>query len=118
MNPFEALAQEPGPEQLLVLMLEGSQRFLSELIAAVEAGHEAEQARALGRILPILQALIEGLDPESGEMATNLARLYEWWAFEIQAAAEAGDTARLHKVGAQIMDIRDSWAKQLTAKSA
>lgn len=117
-SPSARQVEEASLEGVVVLLLEGAHRFTGELLKAVDAADESGKEASIDRIIPILEALLQGLDLDSGEVAANLARLYEWWGFEVQAAAGENDAPRLRKVQAQILEIRDSWTRQAQARTA
>ena len=103
---------EPGliPEHMVVLLLEGGQRFLAK---AEEAGRRRDVTTRdffLKKIDVVLKELHKRLNhAEGGDLVNNLIRLYDWWGREIPAAAAAGDIARLKLASEQMGEIRRAW---------
>lgn len=99
-----------GPEQMIALLLEGAQRFLSQAAQAVGKKDYEAKARTLDKVLAILQELELRLDLEhGGELAQNLAGLYQWWGRELLAAGGTLDSGRLESISVQMGEIRQAW---------
>ena len=103
---------EPGqiPEHVVVLLLEGGQRFLAQAGEAIRQGDALAQDHFLRRVDAILKELNSRLNhAEGGELVANLVRLYGWWAREIREAGAQGDARRLELVSSQMGEIRGAW---------
>lgn len=99
-----------SPEQLVVLLLEGGQRFLLQATQAISKRDIATKAHAINRVTAIVEELAVGLNHEAGgELVDNLTRLYDWWAREVFEAGAAMDAARLDRVSRQMGDMKQSW---------
>ena len=99
-----------SPEQLVALLLEGAQRFLTQAAQALGRRDYAAKGQAINRVSAIVEELIVRLDQEGGgELAANLVRLYDWWGREIIDAGAQLDTARLERVSRQMGEMRQSW---------
>src|SRR5262249_16280287 len=69
-------------KQLLLLVLDGGLTFLRRARAALAAGNLNEYAENLRRAQAIISELLSTLDHEAGgQIATDLARLYEFMLF-------------------------------------
>lgn len=118
-SQMAARVEHATPEQLVVLLLEGAQRFLSQVVVGIETGDVALKARMVNRVVAIIDELAVRLDTEGGtELAMNLARLYEWWSHELMEAASANEAGRVRHIGAQMEEIRAGWAEFQPAASA
>jgi flagellar protein FliS len=99
-----------SPQQLVALLLEGGQRFLAQARQAMGRKDFAAKARSINRTLAIVEELVLRLDQEQGgELALNLARLYDWWSREILAASATKDEARLDRISRQMGEMRQTW---------
>lgn len=98
------------PEHIIVLLLEGAQRFLARAIDAIQRGDGVLRDRALKRIKPILKELDSRLNHEQGgELVGNLIRIYDWWDREISDAGAHADVDRLQGISTQMGEIRRAW---------
>ena len=98
------------PEHVVVLLLEGGQRFLAKADEAIRRQDPQARDFHLRKVLAILEELNRRLDPvRGGELVINLSRIYDWWGREISeaGATDAGD--RLKLIAAQMGEIRRSW---------
>jgi flagellar secretion chaperone FliS len=97
-------------EHMVMLLLEGAQRFVVQAGQAMTRKDFGAKAKAINRASAILQELTRWLDREhGGELAQNLLRLYLWWQREIMDAGFKLDPSRLEKVALQMAEIRQSW---------
>lgn len=96
--------------QLVALLLEGGQRFLSLAMHALGQKDFEAKARHINRVLAIIQELTNRLDLESGgSLAQNLEGLHRWWSREILEASMTKDPKRLEEVHRQMGEIRQAW---------
>ena len=99
-----------SPEQLVALLLEGAQRFLTQAVQAIGRKDYAAKGQSLNKVSAILEELEVRLDLEQGgELAQNLFRVYDWWSHEVMEASASLDPSRLERVSAQMGDMRQSW---------
>lgn len=102
--------QGASPEQLVVILLEGAQRFLNQATAAIRNRDIPGKARSINKVSAIVEELTVWLDLEKGgEVATNLARVYDWWLHELFEASQANNPDRLDHLMHQMSDIRGAW---------
>ncbi len=107
-----SLQAEPAaiPEHIVILLLEGAQRFTVKLEEAIGASEPRLVGYFTQKVMVILEELHRRLNHEQGgELVENLIRLYEWWSREIHMAGEQGDVCRLQSVRAQMGDMRQAW---------
>jgi len=99
-----------SPEQLMALLLEGAQRFLSQAVQAMGRKDFAAKGQALNRVSAIVEELAVRLDQEAGgDLVMNLTRLYDWWGREIIDAGAHLDPTRLERVSRQMGEMRQTW---------
>jgi len=107
-----------GPEQQAALLMEAGQRHLGKAIKAIEQKDYVEQARCLGRVSEIILESTTRLNFEGGgELALNLAKIYDWWTREIFEAGTTRNVARLNVLSHHMGQIRQGW-EQLHEKQA
>ncbi|HEX9080668.1 MAG TPA: flagellar export chaperone FliS [Holophagaceae bacterium] len=98
------------PQQLVALLLEGSQRFLNQAMQAMERKDFGAKAHYVNRVLAIVEELVIRLDHENGgELAGNLVRVYDWWTREILQAGASKDVRRLERIHWQMGELRQAW---------
>jgi flagellar protein FliS len=102
--------QSASPEQMVVLLLEGAQRFIALTLEAMRQKHLTDQAKYTNRTADIILELRERLNHESGgEVVENLVRIYDWWTDEIFSGAQMGQPERLQRVHAQMAEFKETW---------
>lgn len=98
------------PEHMVVLLLEGGQRFLAKAEEAIERQDPMIRDHYLKRVLAILEELTRRLNHEQGgELVDNLTRVYGWWGREVLDAGGQEDVDRLKLIASQMGEIRRSW---------
>lgn len=99
-----------SPLQLIILLLEGGQRFLGQAAQALQRQDYALKARKTNTVLSIIDELNQRLDHEhGGELAANLAAIYTWWTQEILTASSTKNPAQMERVIAQMGELRQAW---------
>lgn len=102
--------QGASTEQLAAMLLEGAERFLNSALSAMANRDIPAKARFINRVSAILEELAIWLDFEGGgELATNLARIYDWWLHELFEGSQANDRPRLERIQKQMGEIRAAW---------
>jgi flagellar protein FliS len=103
-------------EQLVVLLLDGAQRFLAQAIQAMSRKDIPAKARLVNRVSAIVEELSVWVDQEQGgELAINLTRIYEWWLNELFEGSQSNQVDRLTRVQRQMGELRATW-EQLDQK--
>jgi flagellar protein FliS len=99
-----------NPGQMVVILLEGAQRFVNQAGQAIARKDYEAKARAIRNATAILQELTRWLDRErGGQLAENLLALYLWWGRELLEAGFKLDATRTERVSEQMADIRRTW---------
>lgn len=97
-------------EQLVVMLLEGGQRFLGQAISAMAKRDIPAKARLVNRVSAIIEELMVRLNhEEGGDLVANLSRLYEWWLNELFEGSQNNQADRLERVHRQMGEVRASW---------
>lgn len=97
-------------EQLVVMLLEGGQRFLGQAITAMANRDIPAKARLVNRVSAIIEELMVRLNhEEGGELVANLSRLYDWWLNELFEGSQNNQPDRLERVHRQMGEVRASW---------
>lgn len=102
--------QAASPEQLIAILLEGGQKYLNLVLAAMSANDIPTKARHANRVSDIILELNIRLNrEEGGELVANLGRIYERWMDVLFEATRNNQPARLELVKAQMGELRGSW---------
>jgi flagellar biosynthetic protein FliS len=105
-----------SPQQLMAILLEGGQRFLTRGVEATKRGDIAGKAHFTNKALAIVEELTLRLNhQEGGELVNHLLGVHDWWTREILAASATKDAVRLERVSRQMGEIRQAW-EQLDQK--
>ena len=98
------------PEQQAALIMEAGQLHLGRAIQALNQSDLAAATRSYIRFSEVIQEATIRLNLEDGgELAHNLAKLYDWWTRETMAAARTRDANRLAAVANGMGEIRQAW---------
>ncbi len=102
------------PEHMVVLLLEGGQRFLKKVEETLGGQDQRQTDFYIKKVLAILKELDRRLNhEEGGDLVNNLIWLYDWWGKEIIAAGAQHDVPRLRRVSAQMGGNRQAWEQVL-----
>lgn len=99
-----------SPVQQAALLMECGQRFLGKAVKAMDQKDHFEAGRCLGRVTEVInEATLRLNHEEGGELVQNLAKIYDWWTWEVFEASTAKDTTRLAAVSHHMGEIRQAW---------
>ncbi len=99
-----------SPEQLVAILLEGGQKFLNMVLAAMAVNDVPAKARHANRVSDFILELSLRLNREDGgEVVTNLDRIYRWWMDELFDAARKNEPQRLESMRNQMNIMRNTW---------
>lgn len=107
----EAVAESrPIPEHMVVLLLEGAQRFLGRAEEAIHNREPLVRDHHLKKVAAILGELHRCLNHEQGgPLVQSLIQVYAWWGQEVSEAGAADDPHRLKVIASQMGEIRKTW---------
>jgi flagellar secretion chaperone FliS len=100
--------QTAPPEQLVVMLYDGAVRFLEQAKGALQDGKDASEP--LVRAQDIIIELSSSLNRSAGDVAGNLARLYDFWIQWLLQAQIRRDTAKVDEVLGMVRELREAWA--------
>ena len=103
--------ESANPHRLVELLYDGLADALSQARGAIERGDIASKCTAIGKAVGIMEALAASLDKErGGDVAGNLARLYDYMERELTRANLHNDVAALGNVASVNETLRGAWA--------
>lgn len=104
-------AQTATPGQLVVMLYDGFLRFCAQGRAAFEAGDVGISGNRFTRAQDIVTELRVTLDMTQGEIATNLASLYEYVGEKLTAGRLKKDMAEIEEAVRVMSDLRTAWVQ-------
>ena len=100
------------PEQLVLMLYDGANRFGRRALAAFENESPAEATQAIARVTAIVHELNGTLDMEvGGEIAQNLRSIYVFCADHLMTAALESDPRKVSDVLNLLGDLRGAFAE-------
>jgi flagellar protein FliS len=104
--------QTASPEQILIMLYDGAIRFLEQASEAMGSGDYAVKIKNIDKTLAIIAELNATLDHEiGGEVAANLASLYDFMMREIPRANARNDATVLAPVISILRELREAWVE-------
>ncbi len=102
-----------SPHQLIVMLFDGALRALDTAAAQMQAGDIEGKGRSLSKAIEIVgSGLAASLDLKAGgEIAANLASLYDYLVGEIVAANLRNDADQLDRARQLLAQMRASWVE-------
>lgn len=106
----DVAVQTSSPTKLVIMLYEGSIRFLRESIAAIETKDLERKRQSVDRAVAIVQHLHDTLDMERGqEVAANLDRLYTYITGRILDGSSKLQTAPLEEAIKLLNTLLTAW---------
>jgi flagellar protein FliS len=101
-----------SPGQLVVMLYDGTRRFLAQAAAAMREGERPRADERLRRAEAIIDELIATLDLEAGgEIGARLQGIYVFCRAQLLEARREGDADRVEWVSTQFGELREAWAQ-------
>ncbi|GAB5453016.1 MAG: flagellar export chaperone FliS [Halioglobus sp.] len=101
---------DANPHHLRALLLAGAADRVASARGAIERGQIGRRGELISETIAIVDSLRASLDHEKGgEVAANLASLYDYMEQRLVEANMNGDVAHLQEVGALLAQIRTAW---------
>ncbi|HYF93326.1 MAG TPA: flagellar export chaperone FliS [Symbiobacteriaceae bacterium] len=100
--------QTAPPEQLVVMLYDGAIRFLEQAKVGMQDGKDMSEP--LSRAQDIIVELASSLNRAAGEVADNLARLYDFWIQWLLQAQIRRDSEKVDEVLGMVRELREAWA--------
>jgi flagellar secretion chaperone FliS len=116
---LETTIADASPEQLILMLHDGLLESLHRARLAMAEGRIAEKGEAISKALAILtEGLMPALDQErGGDIAGNLASLYEYMITRLMLGNLQNDAAHLDEVSKLVQELKSAW-QQLSARPA
>ncbi len=104
-------AQTATPGQLVVMLYDGFLRFAAQAKAAIERGDMGEAGQKLTRAQDIVTELRVSLDMTQGQVAQNLASIYDYVGERLTAARLGRQGDEIAEAMRCMGDLRSAWAQ-------
>ena len=102
-----------SPEQLVAILLEGGQKYLSLALDAMKANDIPGKVRHVNRVSEFVMEMSLRLNrQDGGEVVKNLDRIYNWWTEEIYDGARKNQPARLELVRKHMGELHGTWEER------
>jgi flagellar secretion chaperone FliS len=98
------------PEQLVVMLYDGANRFLTQSAVAMRESRPAIAGEKLRRAEAIIDELLATLDMSVGEIATQLQALYLFFKEHLTAARLEQSAPKVEEVARLMRELRTAWA--------
>ncbi len=103
-----------SPEQILIMLYDGSIRFCRQAIHAMDTGQRIVQAEKISRTMAIVCEFANTLNHEvGGEIATDLDALYGFMTRELTRANLQNDRKALETVEDLLTGLRSTWVEAI-----
>ena len=99
-----------SPEQLVVMLYDGANRFLTQSAIAMRDGRAGLAGEKLRRAEAIIDELLATLDTSVGEIADRLQALYLFFKEHLMSARLKQDAGKVDEVAHFMRELRSSWA--------
>ncbi|MEA2385809.1 MAG: flagellar secretion chaperone FliS [Solirubrobacteraceae bacterium] len=98
------------PQQLVVMLYDGANRFLVQSAVAMREGRPGLAGQKLNRAEAIIDELNVTLDLSVGEIAERLQSLYVFFKQHLSAARLEQDADKVDRVARLMRELRSAWA--------
>ncbi len=99
------------PEQLVVMLYDGANRFLTQSAIAMRDSRIALAGEKLRRAEAIIDELLATLDLSVGEVAERLQALYLFFKEHLMAARLNQDASKIDEVARLMRELRSAWGQ-------
>lgn len=107
-----------APPRLMLLLFDGAMRFLRQALKGLERGDRTQFAQSLSQAHAIVGELAESLNHRAGgEIADNLARLYEFMLLHLTEGLIAHSAAHLERVLGLLGTLREGFEQAVKSVS-
>jgi flagellar secretion chaperone FliS len=98
------------PQQLVVMLYDGANRFLVQSAVAMREGRPGVAGQKLRRAEAIIDELLTTLDLSVGEIAERLQALYVFFKQHLTAARLEQSADKVEEVARLMRELRSAWA--------
>ncbi|WP_087864495.1 flagellar export chaperone FliS [Comamonas thiooxydans] len=115
----QSMVDSASPQQLIKMLFDGLLASINAARGAIERGDIHEKVRHIGKAVRILQeGLLGALDREKGgELAGNLASLYEYCTTRLTLANARNDVSMVDEVARLVGTVAQGWNEITNAPS-
>jgi flagellar protein FliS len=106
----ESAVMTASPEQLVVMLYDGANRFLIQSAVAMREGRAGLAGEKLRRAEAIIDELLATLDLSVGEVAERLQALYLFFKEHLSVARLKQDVSKVDEVARLMRELRGAWA--------
>jgi len=115
-NPYAQYRQNSvetaSPTRLVVMLYDGAVRFLSQGLAAMQAGQHVQQSILIGKAQAIIAHLHDTLDTEIGSaFAQSLAKIYTALLATLTQANIEDSPKPVENAIEILRELRETWAE-------
>ena len=109
----QSMVDGASPQQLIKMLFDGLVASINAARGAIERGDINEKVRHIGKAVRILQeGLLGALDREKGgELAGNLASLYEYCTTRLTLAKARNDVSMVDEVASLVGTVAQGWTE-------
>lgn len=101
--------QTASPARLILMLYDGAIRFMNHGKMALEQRDIEEANRSIGKAQAILTELMASLRLETGPMAQNLYRIYDFLRLHLASALAKADPRVVQQSIDLLAPIREAW---------
>ncbi|MCB1843406.1 MAG: flagellar export chaperone FliS [Halioglobus sp.] len=115
LQQYRAIGVQSGvtdasSHQLISMWISGAADRMAAARGAIERGETARKGELIGKAISIIDGLRASLDRErGGDIAANLAALYDYIEQGLVEANLRSDVARLDEVASLLGEVREAW---------
>lgn len=116
-NVYSQIGVETGvaaanPHRLILMLYDGAKQAIAEARRHLDGGRIPEKGRAMSRAIAIIDEGLKGcLDPAGGDIAAQLAQLYDYMCRRLLLASVKSDRAGLDEVTHLLDELQGAWEK-------
>jgi flagellar protein FliS len=99
------------PEQLVVMLYDGANRFLTQSAIAMRDGRVGLAGEKLRRAEAIIDELLATLDMTVGDIAERLQALYLFFKEHLMGARLNQDASKIDEVARLMRELRLAWGQ-------
>jgi len=99
------------PEQLVVMLYDGANRFLTQSAIAMRDGRVGLAGEKLRRAEAIIDELLATLDMTVGDIAERLQALYLFFKEHLMGARLNQDASKIDEVARLMRELRSAWGQ-------
>lgn len=107
---IESAVHMTDPHRLVEMLFDGAVTAVMKATMALRNGNHALKGESTSRAIRIIdEGLKASLDPDVGEISTNLAMLYDYMTRTLLEANLHGNAEKYEEVTKLLKGLRDAW---------